>query len=40
MALLSASLKKKWVTQELDSRALRLTSTGRKELKSRFGIET
>lgn len=39
-ALLSTVLKRKWLTQELDSRALRLTNIGRRELKSRFGIET
>lgn len=38
-ALLSVALKKKWVTRELDSRALRLTRAGRTELRLRFGLE-
>lgn len=36
--LLKIALKKKWVVQELDSRALRLTSQGRRELKTRWSI--
>ncbi len=39
-AILDAALKKKWVTRELDSRALRVTVIGRSELRSRFGIES
>jgi hypothetical protein len=31
-------LKRKWVAQDLDSRALRLTSLGRREMTSRFGL--
>ncbi|MHC8371682.1 ArsR/SmtB family transcription factor [Pseudomonas sp. MDT1-85] len=38
-ALLQTAIKRKWVTQDLDSRALALTSVGRKELSSRFAIE-
>ena len=38
-ALLKVALKRRWVTQELDSRALFITRTGRRELLSRFGIQ-
>jgi DNA-binding transcriptional ArsR family regulator len=38
-ALLSVALRRKWVTQELDSRALRLTAAGRRELRAKFGVE-
>jgi DNA-binding transcriptional ArsR family regulator len=37
-ALLRAALKRRWVTQELDSRVLNITSAGRRELQSRFGL--
>lgn len=37
-ALLGCALKKKWVTRELDSRALAITGLGRRELQSRFGV--
>jgi DNA-binding transcriptional ArsR family regulator len=37
-ALLKVALKKKWVLQELDSRALDITSFGRRELLTRFGV--
>lgn len=37
-ALLQTILSRKWLTQDLDSRALALTPKGRKELSSRFGI--
>ena len=37
--LLRLALKKKWVVQDLDSRALRVTSFGRREMGSRFGME-
>jgi DNA-binding transcriptional ArsR family regulator len=37
-ALLQALLKKRWVTRDLDSRALRLTSSGRRGLAGRFGL--
>ncbi|MFJ2480255.1 ArsR/SmtB family transcription factor [Pseudomonas sp. NPDC087598] len=38
-ALLQVALKRKWLTQDLDSRALALTALGRKEIRARFGIE-
>ena len=38
-ALLHTAIKRKWLIQDLDSRALALTATGRKELSSRFSIE-
>jgi DNA-binding transcriptional ArsR family regulator len=38
-ALLVAALKHKWFVQDLDSRALRLTSLGRRHMQARFGIE-
>jgi hypothetical protein len=38
-ALLHAALKKKWVTRDLDSRAIRVTNVGRRELLVRFGME-
>lgn len=37
-AILGAALKRRWVVQELDSRALRLTGSGRREMSARFGI--
>src|SRR5271170_2684767 len=37
-ALLGVALKRKWVIQELDSRALTITQTGRREMRARFGI--
>jgi DNA-binding transcriptional ArsR family regulator len=37
-ALLRAALKRKWVTRDLDSRAIHVTNTGRRELLARFGI--
>lgn len=37
-ALLKLALKRKWAVQELDSRALSLTSYGRRELLTRFGL--
>lgn len=37
-ALLSLALKKRWVTQDLDSRALSLTAHGRREVLSEFGL--
>jgi len=37
--LLRVTLKKKWMLQEVDSRALRVTSFGRREMLTRFGIE-
>jgi DNA-binding transcriptional ArsR family regulator len=38
-ALLELALKKRWVSQDLDSRALRMTSAGRRELKARFELQ-
>ncbi len=35
-ALLKTSLKRKWVTQDLDSRALQVTRLGERELRARF----
>ncbi len=37
-ALLSLALRRKWVIQELDSRALAITAAGRRELRARFGL--
>jgi DNA-binding transcriptional ArsR family regulator len=37
-ALLQIALKKKWVIQELDSRALSVTSLGKREMQARFGL--
>jgi DNA-binding transcriptional ArsR family regulator len=38
-ALLGLARKRKWVIQDLDSRALDVTSLGRRELVSRFGLQ-
>lgn len=38
-ALLQLAIKRKWVTQDLDSRAIRVTSVGRREILTRFGVE-
>jgi DNA-binding transcriptional ArsR family regulator len=38
-ALLRTALKRKWVTQDLDSRALALTVAGRREFNVRFDLE-
>jgi DNA-binding transcriptional ArsR family regulator len=37
-ALLKIALKRKWVIQELDSRALCVTRLGRREILARFGV--
>lgn len=37
-ALLKVALKRKWVTSDLDSRALDITSFGRREMFTRFGL--
>ena len=37
-ALLQVALKKRWVTQDLDSRALGITSLGRRDMLTRFGV--
>jgi DNA-binding transcriptional ArsR family regulator len=39
-AVLNVALKRKWVVQDLDSRALRVTSIGRREMLARFGLQT
>jgi DNA-binding transcriptional ArsR family regulator len=38
-AVLEAALRKKWVTQDLDSRALAVTAVGRREMQARLGID-
>jgi DNA-binding transcriptional ArsR family regulator len=38
-ALLRIALKRKWVVQDLDSRALGVTSLGRREMLARFGLQ-
>jgi DNA-binding transcriptional ArsR family regulator len=38
-AFLRLALKRKWVTQELDSRALQITTAGRREMATRFGVQ-
>lgn len=38
-ALLQTALKRKWVTQDLDRRALAFTALGRREIGTRFGVE-
>jgi hypothetical protein len=37
-ALLKVALKRKWVIQDLDSRALGVTGLGRREMLTRFGL--
>ena len=37
-AFLSVALKRKWLIQHLDSRALDVTSIGRREFRARFGL--
>jgi DNA-binding transcriptional ArsR family regulator len=37
-AVLNVALKRKWVVQDLDSRALSITSLGRREMLSKFGL--
>jgi DNA-binding transcriptional ArsR family regulator len=37
-AILDMALRRKWVVKDLDSRALRLTSAGRRELRSHLGL--
>jgi DNA-binding transcriptional ArsR family regulator len=39
-ALLNVALQKKWVTKDLDSRALTVTALGRREMRARFGLVT
>ena len=38
-ALLDTAVKRKWVTKDLDSRAIRVTNVGRRELLARFGLQ-
>ena len=38
-AFLKIVLKRKWLVEELDSRALSLTTLGRRELLARFGLQ-
>lgn len=38
-ALLNLALKRTWVVQELDSRALSITPRGRREMLARFGLQ-
>jgi DNA-binding transcriptional ArsR family regulator len=39
-ALLNLALKKKWVMQDVAGRSLSITSLGRREMHSRFGLQT
>jgi DNA-binding transcriptional ArsR family regulator len=39
-ALLEVALTRRWVSRDLDCRALSVTSTGRREMRPRFGLET
>jgi DNA-binding transcriptional ArsR family regulator len=39
-ALLNLALKRRWVTQELDSRALAVTKLGQREMLVRFGLRS
>ena len=39
-ALLEVAMKRKWVIQELDSRALAVTKAGWREMRTRFGLPT
>jgi DNA-binding transcriptional ArsR family regulator len=38
-ALLVHALKRRWVTQDLDSRSLSVTAIGRREMKARWGVD-
>jgi hypothetical protein len=38
-AVLKVALKRKWLVQDLDSRALSVTNIGRREMQSRFGLQ-
>lgn len=37
--LLNVALRRKWVTRDLDSRALSVTGAGKREMRARFGVE-
>jgi hypothetical protein len=39
-AMLKVALKRKWVTQDLDSRILSVTSFGRREMLARFALQS
>lgn len=39
-ALLELAVRRKWVIRDLDSRALRIMPTGRKQMQRRFGLQT
>lgn len=39
-ALFTVALQKRWVTKDLDSRALTVTGLGRREMRARFGVAT
>jgi DNA-binding transcriptional ArsR family regulator len=39
-ALLNVALEKRWVVQDLDSRALAITKAGHREMLSRFGVQS
>jgi DNA-binding transcriptional ArsR family regulator len=39
-ALMAASLQKRWLLRDDDSRALKFTQLGRREFKARFGVDT
>lgn len=39
-AFLAAAMKKGWVKQDLDTRVLRITALGRREMQSRFNVDT
>jgi len=39
-ALLQVALKRKWLTQDLDSRALRVTRSGQRDLQRHFGVSS
>jgi DNA-binding transcriptional ArsR family regulator len=38
-ALLDVALRRKWVSQDLDSRALNVTRLGRRDMQTRFGLD-
>lgn len=37
--LMKIALRRKWIMRDLDSRALSITTAGRRELRARFGVE-
>ena len=38
-AILKLALQRKWISQDLDSRALRVTRTGWRDMEQRFGLQ-